>query len=184
MGTAGTSGWVRRATRWERATRVWRPEGRVEVGVVGVVRQLATMSAGVVADCRRASKSTTVRGAIRRTRRSRRRPPAAPCWTAAVGDRADGDAVREGQAGVGFAVAVDDLMQVVPSLITCARSRNLGAAGRSSFRSSFDESDGIITSSYEGSPAPTRPRARSRRVVVPGSVQPTPSRRRSPRSPP
>ena len=85
-------------------------------------RQLATMSAGVVSGLHRSvptKNATTVRGAIQ--------TDAKVPETAAGGALLDSSGrligltvtpYGKGQAGVGFAVAVDDLMQVVPSLIT------------------------------------------------------------------
>ena len=85
-------------------------------------RQLATMSAGVVSGLRRSvptKNATTVRGAIQ----TDAKVPETASGGALLdsGGRLIGLTVTpygKGQAGVGFAVAVDDLMQVVPSLIT------------------------------------------------------------------
>ena len=85
-------------------------------------RQLATMSAGVVSGLRRSvptKNATTVRGAIQ----TDAKVPETAAGGALLdsGGRLIGLTVTpygKGQAGVGFAVAVDDLMQVVPSLIT------------------------------------------------------------------
>ena len=85
-------------------------------------RQLATMSAGVVSGLHRSvptKNATTVRGAIQ----TDAKVPETAAGGALLdsGGRLIGLTVTpygKGQAGVGFAVAVDDLMQVVPSLIT------------------------------------------------------------------
>ncbi len=85
-------------------------------------RQLATMSAGVVSGLRRSvptKNATTVRGAIQ----TDAKVPETAAGGALLdsGGRLIGLTVTpygKGQAGVGFAVAVDDLMQVVPSLIS------------------------------------------------------------------
>ena len=80
------------------------------------------MSAGVVSGLRRSvptKNATTVRGAIQ----TDAKVPETASGGALLdsGGRLIGLTVTpygKGQAGVGFAVAVDDLMQVVPSLIT------------------------------------------------------------------
>jgi S1-C subfamily serine protease len=85
-------------------------------------RQLVTMSAGVVSGLHRSvptKNATTVRGAIQ----TDAKVPETAAGGALLdsGGRLIGLTVTpygKGQAGVGFAVAVDDLMQVVPSLIT------------------------------------------------------------------
>ena len=98
------------------------PASHVGVASFGVVQAAGDDERGVVSGLRRSvptKNATTVQGAIQ----TDAKVPETASGGALLdsGGRLIGLTVTpygKGQAGVGFAVAVDDLMQVVPSLIT------------------------------------------------------------------